>query len=164
VEIGVYAGRSAFAIGLGLEFVGEGELWGIDCWSPGPCGEGLEDGDANKEWWSQHALHEQIEKDCFRVRHELGLSSRVQLIKSTSRQAKERVEEWGPLDLLHIDGNHSEKVSCEDVEAYVPLLKSGGQLWFDDINWDTTKEAQKKVEGFCKVVRLEETYGVYEKF
>ena len=39
------------------------------------------------------------------------------------------------IDMLHIDGNHSEKTSFYDVTKWAPQVTSGGFIIFDDINW-----------------------------
>ena len=40
-----------------------------------------------------------------------------------------------PIDILHIDGNHSEQASYLDVTKWVPLVRSGGWIFFDDMTW-----------------------------
>ena len=43
---------------------------------------------------------------------------------------------------MHQDSNHSEKISCNEVELYKNKLKTNGIWVMDDTNWDTTKKAQ----------------------
>ncbi len=45
------------------------------------------------------------------------------------------------IDILHIDGNHTEENALADVLMYLPKLKKGGYLWFDDVNWTSTHKA-----------------------
>jgi predicted O-methyltransferase YrrM len=69
--------------------------------------------------------------------------------------------------LLHIDGNHSEEASTSDVDLFMPLVKPGGVVFMDDLNWDSTKRAQEKMLDFCGEPRVEKgeahCYGVYKK-
>jgi len=46
------------------------------------------------------------------------------------------------IDFLHQDSNHSEEISCMEVELYHNKVKPGGTWVFDDTNWPTTKKAQ----------------------
>jgi hypothetical protein len=68
------------------------------------------------------------------------LDSHVLVIRNSSEQVWRNLPTL-KIDLLHIDGNHSEKASMRDVELWLPRVPSGGFVVFDDINWDTTKKA-----------------------
>jgi hypothetical protein len=37
--------------------------------------------------------------------------------------------------MLHIDGNHSDETSYIDVTKWVPFVKQGGLIIYDDITW-----------------------------
>jgi len=63
------------------------------------------------------------------------------------------------IDILHIDGNHEEISSCRDVELYVPKLKTGGYLWFDDANWKETKKAINLIENTYKLKLIDKAYS-----
>ena len=39
------------------------------------------------------------------------------------------------IDILHIDGNHSDYTSYIDVTKWVPLVNPGGWIIFDDMTW-----------------------------
>jgi len=52
------------------------------------------------------------------------------------------------VSVLHFDGNHSEEASLHDIALWMPKVKSGGFIYFDDTDWrendyDTTAAAQK---------------------
>ena len=55
-------------------------------------------------------------------------------------------------DLIYIDASHDEKDVYDDMEAYWPIVNSGGALFGDDWQWDSVARA---VERFCKERRLE---------
>jgi hypothetical protein len=46
------------------------------------------------------------------------------------------------IDVLHLDSNHSEEVTCNDVELYSNKIKKGGFWIFNDTDWSSTKKAQ----------------------
>jgi len=58
------------------------------------------------------------------------------------------------IDILHIDGNHEEESSCKDVELYLPRVKKGGYVWFDDANWHQTQKAINLLQNKfnCKLI------------
>lgn len=47
------------------------------------------------------------------------------------------------IDILHIDGSHSESHVCLDVTLWLPKLKVNGILIFDDANYPSIQLAQK---------------------
>lgn len=131
VEIGVFGGKSLVPMAFALKEIGKGKIYGIDPWSAEASTEGM-DG-VNYEWW--HNLdHDGIFIGLMRKIFQFNLISYIDLIRSTSANA--------PLipniDILHIDGNHSERASYIDVTKWVPLVNSGGLIIFDDINWTSS--------------------------
>jgi len=137
VEIGVFAGRSLFAAALSM--TGVCVAIGIDPWKREDSVKGFDD--ANKEWWG-NLNHDQIYDECRRDMEKLELSSKCYLLRCNSAEAFPLIKFLPPVDVLHIDGNHSETESCFDVVKYVPLVRDGGTIFFDDLGWATTKRAQ----------------------
>jgi predicted O-methyltransferase YrrM len=168
VEIGVFAGRSMFAVALAQVANGHGVSVGIEPWTPEACAQGCEKEDANRTWWEK-IDHNLIEREFFRVRRDLGLEGVAQLCRNTAAGALPLFEMLAalhgrpPIDFLHIDGNHSEECSIYDVEHYVPLVAPGGQVWMDDIDWSTTKPAQRKLDELCQIVASYGTYAHYRR-
>jgi predicted O-methyltransferase YrrM len=171
VEIGVFAGKSLFAIGGALQALGDDrKVYGIEPWNNAACEQGYEEGDENREWWGAVNMN-LIERGFYDVRKYLNLEEKTVAIKAKSEDAVTKFEEWNqkghPIDFLHIDGNHTEEVSARDVELFVPLVRKGGLIFFDDINWEPTKKAQDQLERLADLQRLEEGegyfYGVFEK-
>jgi methyltransferase family protein len=62
---------------------------------------------------------------------DFGLEKYCVLTKATSEAATPVFE----IEVLHIDGNHANETSLADVKKWVPLVKHGGWIIFDDINW-----------------------------
>jgi hypothetical protein len=73
---------------------------------------------------------------------QVNLESVVTLARKKSAEAVLDFED-GSLDLVHQDSNHSEQISCDEVERWTPKLKVGGFWIADDTNWPTTQKAQK---------------------
>lgn len=150
VEIGVFGGKSLVPMALALRHTGQGVVYGVDPWMAEKSADGLEGKDL--EWWSSldhdfilHSLLQEIARQ--------GLHKEVHLIRTTS-------EDCPPIpniDILHIDGNHSEKASVLDVNKWVPLVKDGGLIIFDDLDWDTTHAATTWLDQHCH--RLAEFRG-----
>jgi predicted O-methyltransferase YrrM len=61
---------------------------------------------------------------------------KVTFIQSDSRTALPAVQQalaGAPLDVLHIDGDHSEKGARSDYEIYSPLVRAGGLIVMHDV-------------------------------
>jgi len=63
-----------------------------------------------------------------------SVSSVVNVVNSDSVAAAENYED-GSVDLLIIDGDHTEEGVRRDTEAWVPKVKEGGRVIFDDASW-----------------------------
>ena len=144
VEIGVFGGKSLIPMGLALKQIGRGIAYGIDPWKKEPTLEGEQNAD-NLEWWSSVDLHD-IHKGAAEAIWVNDLDKHVALIRSTSEACHGLFTD---IDLLHIDGNHSELVSVRDVRLYLPRVAVGGSIWFDDCEWESTKQAQLIIESHC---------------
>ncbi len=86
--------------------------------------------DVNRNWWSL-LDHDNILRGLVQKIRQFDLSNYIELIRTTSEDAPL----INGIDILHIDGNHSEETSYFDVTKWVPLVKSGGLIIFDDMNW-----------------------------
>jgi len=59
-----------------------------------------------REWWAK-LDHEAIYQSCRASLDRLGLGERCHLLRATATQALPLIIRLAPLDMLHIDGNHS---------------------------------------------------------
>lgn len=161
VEIGVFAGRSLVAMALALKENGSGVALGIDPWSCDASADGFKD--ENAEWWKS-INHEEMMHHCDALVKIFGVQPQAQMVRMTNRAAIHLpILRHTPIDLLHIDGNHSEQSSVFDVENYVPLVRSGGSVWFDDTDWQTTKKAQTILLKSCEQVGMVGTCAILRK-
>ena len=159
VEIGVMAGRSLIPVALACRVVG-GFAVGIDPWGPAPNMEGWPEGDV-RTWWGAAYM----EPYFLQAQSIIGiyeLQNYCALLRTKSDRALIMFAD-GTIDFLHIDGNHSEEVSQRDVAQYMPKLKIGGLLVFDDADWPSTQAAVRIVESQCDLVEDRTTYRVYRR-
>jgi Methyltransferase domain len=78
------------------------------------------------------------------------------LIRSTFDEALSRFEAKS-IDLLHIDGHHTEKDARHDVESWLPKLRPGGILLIHDVNvrerdfgvWKVWSELENRGRSFA---------------
>jgi hypothetical protein len=135
LELGVFAGRSLLPICLMTNQI----VYGVDAWDKNASLDG-ENSKINDEWWNK------IDYTKFFIYTQNLLNKynckNINLIKSTSKDAvKFFIDE--SIDFLHQDSNHSEKISCNEVDLYYNKVKKNGIWVFDDTNWESTKKAQQ---------------------
>ena len=148
VEIGVWAGKSLIDMAYGLKANQSGIIYGIDPWDKEASIQGVEEKGSQLFW--QQVDHGEIYRILVSQLEECNLTSYVQLIAETSEDAPPIYD----IDILHVDGNHSEETSMIDVTKWVPLMKKGGIIVFDDMAWVessyfTTQKAVEWLDEHC---------------
>lgn len=159
VEIGVWGGKSLIPMAYALSVTKSGIIYGIDPWDNLASIVGMEG--ANYDWWDK-VDHKMILNGLLDKISKFQLSPQIQLIKDTS----ENVLPIPNIDMLHIDGNHSEIASMHDVTKWVPLVRKGGVIIFDDVDWPTNAKAVKWLDENCvRVASYQETniWGIWLK-
>lgn len=159
VEIGVFGGRSLICQALALREIGKGKVYGIDPWKVEAALEG-ENVD-NREWWQKNVDLHGIHKGAMETIWRLGLEEWAIVIRAKSQHVP--VLFAGGIDLLNIDGNHSEIASCRDVRNYLPMVAPGGIVAFDDADWPTTKAALTLLDAECDLAKDTGHYRIYVK-
>lgn len=140
VELGVYAGRSLLPLTVACKHYNpNSKVIGIDAWSKDASLEG-KNNEENDEWW------EKIDYNFF-MNYTIELLKRFNSFDITELWREKSVDVASKfsdesIDILHQDSNHSEEVSCSEVELYWNKLVHGGYWIFDDTNWSTTQKAQ----------------------
>lgn len=158
VEIGVFAGRTLIAQAFGLRDNHKGCIYGIDPWKMDSAIEG-QNNPNNDTWWKKLDLelfHQQTMKCIWDHR----LDEYAVVIRARSQDCCHLFQN---IDILNIDGCHSEVASCRDVRLYLPRVKSGGYIHFDDTSWETTSAAQAILEKECKIIKQGDNYKLYRK-
>ena len=139
VEIGVFMGQSAFIM---MELMKRnqinGNFFAIDPWDKEASLDGV-NSEANDEWWSSIDIDEIYEK-FLRCVADNNFGSICNVVR---KKAEDFHYEWRrlPIDILHIDGNHSEEQSVSDVLLWSSAVADGGTVIMDDTEWDTTQKA-----------------------
>ena len=160
VELGVFGGKSMIPMALALKHKGTGMIYGVDPWMTEPCLEG--ENEANKEWWSNVDL-ESIQTGVIKTIWRLGLQSQAIIIRARSQDAWTLFQDG--IQFLNIDGCHSEVASCRDAELYVPLVTSGGYIFSDDADWESTQKMQEIILQSCELMKSGENghYKIFRK-
>lgn len=133
VEIGVFGGSSLIPQALAMkENNDNGIVVGIDPWTHSAALEHMEN-DGNKNWWSQVNLNEIYDQFIDKLK-EYKIDSFCKIYKDRSENVINEFK-YESIDVLHIDGNHCEKISYQDSVNYFPKVKRGGYIFFDDTTW-----------------------------
>ncbi len=143
VEVGVFGGKSLIPMALALKENARGTLYGIDPWKASDSVIGMEGED--RDFWGK-VNYEGILKDLLRKINKWKLKDQIEIMRTTSEEAYIDL----PIDVIHIDGNHSEESALFDVQKWVPQVRSGGIIIFDDLDWQTTQAAQQWLNENCK--------------
>jgi hypothetical protein len=155
VEVGVYGGSSFFPLVATLAFKKQGMAYAIDPWRNDLCLEGYQEDVDEKmfNYWGKINLEKVMQKFINDMTRN-GLHSNYTLMRLCSSEAALLFED-ASIDFLHIDGNHSEEVSVNDVTTWLPKVKSGGIVCFDDAWWESTQKAIKLLRQSCDLLKNE---------
>jgi predicted O-methyltransferase YrrM len=157
VEIGVFGGKSLFPIAKAFSDKGSGKIYGIEPWENDIAVE-TPTSEENDQWW--RSLDFPMVKRAFLVRlAELSLEKHVKLLEVPSDAATlvfQSPRFAGKIDLVHIDGSHSLEESAFDSTHWFRLLRSGGHIVLDDINWETLDVAFRFMSGVAELVHRSE--------
>jgi len=165
VEIGVWGGKSLLPMAYTLHRLGNGKIYGIDPWESEASLEGVKQ-EGNIGFWDR-LDYEKVLNRLIEVIRWFELKDNVELIRDTSANAP-IIDD---IDILHIDGNHSDEASYLDVTKWVPLVKQGGWIIMDDMNWIekgvvTTQRAIDYLNTHChKIAEIDEgsLWGIWYK-
>lgn len=165
VEVGVHGGRSLVALAAGLRAAGYGQIIGVDSYAAADCLEG-DQSDVDKQLWST-TDYEALYREAVSAieRRDYGISTYASVMRERS-EAFSRCVVDASLNLIHLDGNHSELVSCRDVAMWLPKMRSQSVWICDDTNWPSMQKALGMLEaaGFKRTeIGSEGYWSVYER-
>lgn len=160
VEIGVFGGSSLLPQALALKHNNKGTIVGIDPWTNSCAIEEMEN-EANKNWWGSVNLEAVYKKFLEKVKL-YEVENFVQVFRNKSSEVVNRFED-NTIDVLHIDGNHCEKLSYADAVDYYPKVRVGGYIFFDDINWSENTKDISTQKGVNYLLQYCEKIGVFGK-
>lgn len=167
VEIGVLGGSSAYPTLMALLYNKarghQGVLHGIDPWSNAEAVRNYDSKDKNAKYWKNvpfAKIHAQFVANL--KKH--GLSDLCVVHKETAEKAASKFK-GASIDILHIDGNHSEKSSVSDVLTYLPKVREGGYVWLNDSNRPSRKAAFAILLEKCDLVYQDQqgSYALLKK-
>jgi hypothetical protein len=155
VEIGVFGGASLLPQALSLKYNNKGVVFGIDPWDNESALESMTE-EANIKWWGYVDL-DQMYNHCVENIKKYEVENFCKLIKNKSENVCDKFKD-NSIDMLHIDGNHSEDLAYKDATLYLSKVKRNGVIFFDDIHWTednvaTTRKALSYLMEHC--IRLE---------
>lgn len=157
VEIGVFGGSSFFPQAIAMSKKKSGFVFGVDPWSTDCALEDMTN-EANKNWWSSLDLNS-IYSNFLKTMTKYGVNNFCKIFRDKSSNVVSNFED-NTIDMLHIDGNHCERLALEDAVFYLPKVKSGGYIFFDDTTWiesGTVASTQKgllHIQKSCKEIAI----------
>lgn len=162
VESGIFGGRSLFAMAMAVRENGFGQVWGVDPWTIEAALEG-EESQANRDWWAKNVELEKIYRDFVQNTLNFGLLPHLNWIRSKGKVAAQLFTEQ-PIDLFHLDSNHSEAVSCLEVQTWGPKMAAKSIWIMDDADWPSQAKAIQMIKdwGF-RVLHDRKSYIIFER-
>ena len=151
VEIGVFAGKSLINTALALKENGHGVVYGIDPWRKETALAGTELTMEDPAFWDTIDL-DAVHWDCMRAIWQHEVEKHAIVIRAASLDCHQLFS-LRTVDILYVDGGHTEKASCADVACYIGKVKHGGHIWLDDTNYASLKAAIELVERQCVLVK-----------
>jgi glycosyltransferase involved in cell wall biosynthesis/predicted O-methyltransferase YrrM len=165
LEIGVYRGRSFLPMAVAVQRLG-GRAYGVDAY--------------DREVAREHDLPEKLREplnafidtldfarihaDVTRLREALGVAATSEIIRAPSAAAVTGFRQRGtPIDMLHIDGNHDTRHVLQDVDSWVPLVRDGGVVVLDDIDWDPVRPASNRLKRDLALLFSDGRFAVFLK-
>lgn len=149
VETGIFGGRSLIPLAAACKYLSNGIVWGIDPWEVDASIEGTHK-PVDFEWWSK-LNHEDIYQSFVRGTLELNLGKHCRWLRMKSELVLRLFNDQS-IGLFHQDSNHSEEVSCRELDQWMPKIKPGGIWVLDDVNWETNQMAYKRLIKISKQV------------
>lgn len=159
VEIGVFGGRSLISQAMALKEVGSGRIVGIDPWKLEAAQEN--ESKANSDWWASIDLNK-IHNDMMQRMWSYGLEETAIIIRSKGHHVAWAFSDES-IGQLFIDSNHSEAGSVRDTTMWLPKVKRGGIVIFDDTDWPSTQKAVAILDQSCDLIKDSGKYRIYRK-
>lgn len=154
VEIGVLHGRGALALATAARHVEGAHVWGVDPYALQAYPDAGQDHPVLSaeiaEWLATFDFDRACAEMLERMRR-AGLADRFTLVREPSLRAAARFA-LGSIDLLHIDGDHSRAAVEADVAAWLPRVRPGALVVFDDCSWPSIAPVAAAVQATAETV------------
>lgn len=161
VEIGVFRGRSAVALGLGAQAGNGAHVWAVDPWDlpghRGPFNAGRKGKHSHRVKFTARETRLEAKRNV----HRNGLREHVTMVRGFSTDV---AADWdGPrIGLLYVDGDHNKAAVRADWEAWSPHLADDAVVVFDDYVLDDFQDVVEVVDALVdegELVGLEVHHG-----
>ncbi len=142
VEIGIFEGKSLLPVASAFARKGTGVIYGVEPWDNAVAVETATNNE-NDAWWNTEDLTAHKRKYLGHLRR-MRLENHARLLEIPSDAAVAVFQSpryAGQIDLVHVDGAHSVQQSVFDSAYWLKLLRRGGYLVLDDINWEPVRLA-----------------------
>ena len=138
VEIGVWKGLSLASFCAAAECLqNPPAIHAVDPWSE----KAMDENGYGKMLCERQAELDRVHDEFISAFMELGLDANLKVHRMTSWDASFCFND-GEIDILHLDGAHTEWDSCRYTIVWTPKIKDGGLFVMDDANWDSMKIVQ----------------------
>ena len=152
VDIGTFGGRSLLPVALTLKHLGKGVVIGIDPWDKIESLKhfGMTDDPRHIDWWGRIDFND-IYRSFVSMLKRHNLENYCRVIKATSEKAASQID---TIDIVYIDGNHTDYMVLRDVELYLPKVRQGGYIWLNDTTWAAMQPVIDILMESCDVIKL----------
>jgi len=150
VEAGVYGGRTLFPMALGAP---SAQVIGIDSWRADECIQG--EPDQYHDTWKTHDFESKYRFVVDEIRSS-GIP--IQIIRANHLEAASNFPNLS-IDLFHEDANHSPSIIRRSMNTWIPKLKIGGILVWDDPGWGDGQDVVEYVRSKCGLELIESRAG-----
>lgn len=162
VEVGVFGGRSLIPMALGCQFKGSGVVMGIDPWAKDAALEGKND-NLNNDWWGNVVDLELIFSSFVKYVDKYALRDHCKYLRMKSNEAVDQFADKS-IDIFHQDSNHSEEVSCAEVEKWISKMKTKSAWICDDTEWPTIQKSLRLIESYgFKIDQQYQNWCIYKR-
>lgn len=129
VEIGTFTGSSILPVAAALHYLESGSILAVDAWANDIAVRNLAEDDCNKDWWSRVDMGV-VQNIYDKMIIDWSLQNYCKTLHMTSSDALQHIEQ---IDFLHLDGDYSEIGAIQDVQMYLPKVKSGGYILLSNL-------------------------------
>jgi len=158
VEIGVFGGQSLIPMAMTLQALRQGRIYGIDPFNLDVITKQMATFDDEGMWLRQDM--DVVREDTLRWIKELGLQRHAIIIIGESKDCSTL---FNSIDILHVDGSHTEEGALLDVNLYAKRVRSGGHVWLDDTHFPSLQPAIKELENCADMVDDWGGYRLYRR-
>lgn len=131
VDLGAYSGRATIGLAFAHRKIDRGVCHAIDAWSNPVAAEHYTG--TSKDWWSKLDFA-RIYANFQKLIADHHLEKYVKVLRMDASDAAGQFADES-VSVLSFDADHSEVSSVRDISVWMPKIKPGGFIYFDDSDW-----------------------------